>query len=172
MTGPTGPTGVTGSTGATGPTGNTGATGVTGNTGATGATGPPLTTEDAYLYSTTTQVVPLGGALVFNIIGLTTGDISVSLPSNTIILGVAGDYKVTFTLFGATTGTWAVSVNGTLVAPTYTFPSGQGTGEALLSIPAGSTLQVVNAGGSAVTVEPPGASPGSLATSIIVEQLN
>jgi hypothetical protein len=171
-TGPTGATGVTGPTGGTGLTGPTGSTGNTGATGATGATGPPITPEYAYLYSTNSQVVALAASLAFNNVGPVVGDISFSAP-NTITLGDPGDYKVTFTLFGAAAGTWALLLNGSAFPPTYSFPSGQGTGEAIMTIAtAPATLQVVNAGSTAVTVESPGVGSGLLTASIIIEKLD
>jgi hypothetical protein len=77
LTGPTGPTGPIGDPGAIGPTGPAGTTGPTGPTGPTGAIGPAgaqgatgiqgaaATFFDyAGLYTTTTQSIPNGGALV------------------------------------------------------------------------------------------------------------
>jgi hypothetical protein len=119
--GPTGPTGPQGIRGVQGPKGDMGRRGLVGPRGATGATGPTGYLTQAYggkmaanagnmtLYGNTRTVVLLADNLPYKSVDLSTG--------NTIIIQVAGDYMLQYTICGQSNGTAdltaAVTKNGT-----------------------------------------------------------
>ena len=96
--GPAGPAGPAGATGATGPIGLTGATGPAGPAGTNGSNGTSGSgsSEYAYVYNLTAQVVPLETAVTFSDNGIGTAGFSHGLGSSDITVVNKGDYKVTF----------------------------------------------------------------------------
>jgi len=177
-TGATGPTGATGATGATGGTGvtglgvigNTGPTGPTGTTGATGTTGStgptgPLYFAYAYVYNTSSQMVAPGSGVTFNSNGPIFGGIAdpgggithVSVPpSAAIFLEFAGTYSVTFIVSGSSGNQFEIYVNG-VPAPSTVYGSALITyGDALITVPAATTLMLVNTSGGIVTLSATG----------------
>jgi hypothetical protein len=158
-TGPTGPTGVTGPTGATGGTGPTGATGVTGPTGATGSTGSSPVEAFAYVYNQSPQVVATESAVIFDSNGLATAGLTHTLGTAPIVVGVAGIYRVTFSVSGMEPNQFAVYVDGVFVVPGSDYGSGAGTqqnvGQVLVALNPGDTITLVNQGSAtAVTLAP------------------
>jgi len=155
------PAGAPGATGATGTTGTTGATGGTGATGSTGATGVTGAISPAYGYfiSQVQQTVPAGGGpgsrVNFAPASVLVGGIGYAPPS-TITIASAGDYLIHYTLLlnpnapGSREATYALFLNNAIQANsrfgTAVVNELELVGQAILTIPAGATLDLRNIG--------------------------
>jgi hypothetical protein len=175
-TGAAGPQGIQGDTGAAGPQGIQGDTGPTGLTGATGPAGPAGTTQYAYVYNTTAQVVPIEGDIAFATNGVMTPGITHAAGTTEVILVTAGTYKVAFSVSGVEANQMALSVNGTVVSGT-TYGSGAGTqqnnGQAIITVPANASLTLRNhSSAAAVTLQTlAGGTDANANASLVIEQL-
>lgn len=149
--GPAGASGATGADGATGATGARGATGATGSKGATGAagaagpTGPAATPQYGYTYNLLFQTIASHGNVVFS----NNGDFSSGLvhtPGTAqIIVNVAGEYEVTFSLSAQESNQFGVTRNGVIVPGSLFGSEGQqNTGTVVLSAAAGDVLTLQN----------------------------
>jgi hypothetical protein len=162
-----GPNGITGATGATGVAGATGATGVAGATGATGATGVTGATGAGlaafgYVYelaATGTLVLP-GTDVLFSNNGPLVNETHIA-GTAPVVVALAGNYQIDYTV-SMTAGLLTeigIAVNG-VVDPstviTALVASGQVTGQAILTLPAGAsvTLRVVTGVGLTLALAP------------------
>ncbi|WP_099685144.1 exosporium leader peptide-containing protein [Bacillus fungorum] len=150
----------TGSTGATGLTGTTGPTGTTGLTGTTGPTGP-LSPSYGNFWNSYGALVNVGDYIPFYFTGPSTGGVTLS-NLTTINIAQAGDYRVSFIIQIETfrspisvspivsifsnnnhlpnkQGTFAITVEDKNLLPRF-----QLTGEAVISVPSNSTIQLFN----------------------------
>ncbi|MED1790099.1 collagen-like protein, partial [Brevibacillus laterosporus] len=156
--------------GATGDTGATGATGDTGPTGATGATGPAGVFSPAYGFFqlSKTMLIPSNEAIPFDTIGPAIGGVSL-VNSDSIHIAQGGDYSIYFVVAvmpistlkpdyievglminnkeipdfkTSTVTTNSVSANSAI----------QISREAIISIPANTTLQLRNLQNNAFTI--------------------
>ncbi len=166
-TGPTGATGAQGLQGATGPAGPTGPVGPTGPTGATGATGSGSGFDPAYIdaYTSGTQPIVLAGAspILWSSVQPTPVGIFINVGDPSIIEVVnAGTYLIGWTFsttladvpVGLTQVVTTLLVNDVSIAPhpfTLTTQLDAGTissGVAILSLPAGSQIQITVGNGA------------------------
>lgn len=194
-TGPQGPPGIKGNTGATGltgaigPAGPTGAAGATGLTGATGPAGPAGTnglngtgsgsSQYAYVYNLSAQVVPLETAVTFSDNGIGTAGFTHGLGSSDITVINQGDYKVAFSVSGTEPCQFALFINGVVVAESV-YGSGAGTqqntGQAILTLNANDVITLVNhTSAAAVTLAaapPIGGTVTAVNASILIQKLN
>jgi len=182
--GATGADGGAGSAGATGPTGPTGAdstvagpAGPTGATGATGATGSAGSGEYAYVYNLSAQVVPLETDVVFDSNGVLSAGITHVTPSSSIILAVAGTYKISFIVSGVEPNQFALFQNGAPIAGAI-YGSGAGTqqttGSVIVTIAAGDVITVRNhTSAAAITLQTlAGGTQLNANASVMVEKLD
>ena len=179
--GATGAVGPSGSTGATGATGLTGATGPVGPTGATGATGPAGSgsSQYAYIYNVSAQVVPLETAVTFSDNGIGTAGFAHGLGSSDITVINEGVYKVTFSVSGTEPNQFALFINGVVVAESV-YGSGAGTqqntGQAILAVGANDVITLVNhTSAAAVTLAaapPIGGTVTAVNASILIQKLD
>lgn len=160
---------------ATGLTGPTGETGVTGPTGDTGATGPAGGIADyAYVYSTLITPIPPSDGILFNTNGTMTSGISHAGNFPYIYFGMAGTYKVTFTVTATTAAAsfkWGLAINNVLVpGASYTAPAATQniTGQAIISVNDGASLTVLNLTSSPATLVGDGS---STTASVLIEKL-
>jgi Collagen triple helix repeat (20 copies) len=157
-TGAQGPVGKTGTTGAMGPQGPSGSDGSTGTTGVKGASGPSGAAgaaggagsadapQYAYIYNVAFENLPAQSGLTFSDNGDMTSGI-VHVPSTAdVIVNVAGEYEVSFTVMGGSFNQFVLDRNG-LRVPGTVFGSGGNDvptgGTTILSMSAGDTLTVL-----------------------------
>lgn len=169
-TGLTGNTGPNGFTGFTGTAGSRGAVGATGNTGATntltgfsGNSGPLLGAAASYGYFYTTGTASgVSGTILANSPAVFQGALPTVTPGVTlngggtsITVANAGLYKISYIVQGMAPSVFGIRVNGT-VDQTSIFAqasaNAQDYGEAIISIPAGATVELVNLGTSNLSV--------------------
>ncbi len=138
----------------------------------TGPTGPTGTVASAYayVYSTSTQTVLNGGAILFGSNGQLL-NITHTAGSSTLTISNTGIYAVTFSAIVSGLGTdeWAIEINGSAAAGTNYYSSVQGFGQAILSITGGSTLQIVNVSGASSFVT--GTVNSTVSASVLVVRL-
>ena len=103
--------------------------------------------EYAYVYNLSAQVVPLETAVTFSDNGIGTAGFAHGLGSSDITVLNEGVYKVTFSVSGTEPNQFALFLNGVMVVGTD-YGSGAGTqqnsGQAILAIGAGDILTVRN----------------------------
>jgi len=163
-----------GLTGATGPAGPAGPAGTNGLNG-TGSG----SSQYAYIYNLSAQVVPLETAVTFDNNGIGTAGFAHGLGSPDITVINQGVYKVTFSVSGTEPCQFALFINGVVVAESV-YGSGAGTqqntGQAILAIGANDVLTLVNhTSAAAVTLaaSPPiGGTATAVNASILIQQLN
>ncbi|QBB71508.1 collagen-like protein [Pseudolysobacter antarcticus] len=171
-------TGVTGATGLAGVTGSQGATGVTGATGTTGATGATggLSSQYAYVYAQSAQVVPIEADVAFDTNGVISGFIHIP-GTSTIVVTVSGDYEVSWIISAVEPNQFALTVNGVPVAAAI-YGSGAGTqqssGQAIISTNVGDNITLRNhTSAAAVTLQPlAGGTQQNVNASILLRKLN
>ena len=187
---PAGPPGPAGATGATGPAGPIGPAGARGAVGPAGPIGPAGTnglngtagsgsSEYAYVYNLSAQVVPLETGVTFSDNGIGTAGFTHGLGSSDITVVNQGIYKVTFSVSGTEPCQFALFINGVVVAESV-YGSGAGTqqntGQAILAIGANDVLTLVNhTSAAAVTLaaSPPiGGTVTTVNASILIQQLD
>jgi Collagen triple helix repeat (20 copies) len=151
-TGSQGPTGAGGATGATGAAGAKGATGAAGSTGAAGAIGPAGaagaagtagTPEYAYVYNLLSETIVSHGDVVFSDNGDMSAGIVHLAGTAGIVVNVAGEYEVTFTVTSDERNQFGISRNHSLVAGTLFGADTGGVpngGTAIFSVAAGDVL--------------------------------
>ena len=163
--GPTGPTGATGpSSGPPGPTGATGPTGGSpGPTGATGATGPngnvlAFSLFFALMPGDNSATVAPGAPVQFPQLGPTNGA-AVQLTATTFQVAATGTYEVIWQVSVNEPGQLQLAVGG-FGAPNTLVGRATGTnqivGQAVIILPAGAILSVINPVGNiaALTITP------------------
>ncbi|MFZ5953471.1 MAG: BclA C-terminal domain-containing protein [Candidatus Dependentiae bacterium] len=169
-TGSTGNTGPNGFTGFTGPTGSIGALGATGNTGAnntltgfSGNSGPLLGAAASYGYFYTTGAASgVSGTILANSPAAFQGALPAVTPGVTlngggtsITVANAGLYKISYIVQGMAPSVFGIRVNG-VVDQTSIFAqasaNAQDYGEAIISIPAGATVELINLGTTNLSV--------------------
>ena len=189
-TGPAGPIGPAGARGAVGPAGPIGPAGARGATGPAGPIGPAGTnglngtagsgsSEYAYVYNLSAQVVPLETGVTFSDNGIGTAGFTHGLGSSDITVVNQGDYKVTFSVSGTEPCQFALFINGVVVAESV-YDSGAGTqqntGQAILALNANDVLTLVNhTSAAAVTLAaapPIGGTVTAVNASILIQKLN
>ena len=173
--------GFVGPAGPAGPKGDTGATGLTGATGPAGPTGPAGSgsSQYAYIYNVSAQVVPLETAVTFSDNGIGTAGFAHGLGSPNITVINEGVYKVTFSVSGTEPNQFALFVNGVVVAESV-YGSGAGTqqnaGQAILAIGANDVITLVNhTSAAAVTLAaapPIGGTVTAVNASILFQKLD
>jgi len=158
--GPPGPQGPLGPVGPAGPAGPTGATGPAGPQGPQGPMGPPgiscfhggcggSATSDVYaaVYSTTSQSIPLEGAVAYNQNGIITSGITHTVGSPGIVIRTAGVYKIEVNVQTAQPSQFTIYVDGVAV-PGATYGSFASSsimhGEAFVSLSSGDVVTLVN----------------------------
>ena len=193
------PTGPTGSAGARGPaglpgtpgvTGATGATGpccpgATGATGAPGATGGPISYSEFYsIFGTgedpgtpiAIRTVAGSGEVLFHQDGPTDGVIVRTGPGM-FLLPDAGTYKVFFQGSFNEPGQLAIVLNGAVVPKTRVgraTGTNQIVGQSIITVPAGSLLEVCNAASPAPLTPTPdggGSGPENLTANLLIERI-
>jgi len=178
--GPVGPAGPAGATGPAGPMGLTGATGPAGPAGTNGLNGTGSgSSEYAYVYNLSAQVVPLETAVTFSDNGIGTAGFTHGLGSSDITVINQGDYKVAFSVSGTEACQFALFINGVVVAESV-YGSGAGTqqntGQAILTLNANDVLTLVNhTSAAAVTLAaapPIGGTVTAVNASILIQKLN
>jgi hypothetical protein len=160
-----------GLTGATGPAGPAGTNGLNG----TGSG----SSQSAYIYNLSAQVVPLETAVTFSDNGIGTAGFTHGLGSSDITVINQGVYKVTFSVSGTEPCQFALFINGVVVAESV-YGSGAGTqqnsGQAILALNANDVLTLVNhTSAAAVTLaaSPPiGGTATTVNASILIQQLD
>lgn len=191
-TGPAGPAGTNGlnaTNGFVGPAGPAGATGPAGAAGLRGPAGPAGTnglngtgsgsSEYAYVYNLSAQVVPLETAVTFSDNGIGTAGFTHGLGSSDITVINQGDYKVAFSVSGTEPCQFALFINGVVVAESV-YGSGAGTqqntGQAILALNANDVITLVNhTSAAAVTLAaapPIGGTVTAVNASILIQKLN
>lgn len=169
-TGSTGNTGPNGFTGFTGTIGLQGAAGATGNTGSTntltgfsGNSGPLLGAAASYGYFYTTGTASgVSGTILANSPAVFQGALPAVTPGVTlggggtsITVTNAGLYKISYIVQGMAPSVFGIRVNGT-VDQTSIFAqasaNAQDYGEAIIAIPAGATVELVNLGTTNLSV--------------------
>jgi len=175
-----GPAGPAGPAGATGPMGLTGATGPAGPAGTNGLNGTGSgSSEYAYIYNLSAQVVPLEAAVTFSDNGIGTAGFTHGLGSSDLIVVNQGDYKVTFSVSGTEPNQFALFINGVVVAESV-YGSGAGTqqntGQVIVALQANDVLTLRNhTSAAAVTLAaapPIGGTVAAVNASILVQKLN
>jgi len=157
-TGDVGPTGQQGPTGDVGPTGEQGPTGELGPTGNVGPTGQ--TFEPAFLnaYSTSVQIVPLGGTVNFDIIRIALG-FTVLSPGTFEVLNDGWYYEIK-TIDTLEPNACALYRNGVLVPGTWfgANATAQDIGQAIIQLFSGDVIELRNESsqGGTITLSPLG----------------
>ena len=117
-----------------------------------------------------------GASLFFNTAGTISGTgITFIQPSNSITIAEPGDYKITFTFFtNSTSSIWGMNINDVAATSPYSFSSGQGTAQAIVTVlTPNSVLQITNVGESVVSVQTPsGLTFQDVSASLVIEKLN
>jgi hypothetical protein len=176
--GPAGPIGPAGTNGLNGTNGLVGPAGPAGTNGLNGTAGSG-SSEYAYVYNLSAQVVPLETAVTFSDNGIGTAGFTHGLGSSDIIVVNQGDYKVTFSVSGTEPCQFALFINGVVVAESV-YGSGAGTqqntGQAILALNANDVLTLVNhTSAAAVTLAaapPIGGTVTAVNASILIQKLN
>ena len=174
--GASGRQGPTGPTGRAGPAGATGATGVAGAPGPPGPPGPPHSTAYAYVYSTGSQVVPIGIDVAFDTPGVLNG-VTFAPGGQAVTIGSSGDYKVTFALAGVEPNQFALFVNG-VEAPGSVYGHNTGdtetNGQLIVNLVAGDVLTVRNhaSAASVFLSSPAGGTAVNVTASLLIEKLS
>lgn len=111
----------------------------------------------AYIYNTGTQVVPVEADVTFDNNGVIAGGISHTPGTSAIVLGITGNYEISFTLSSVEPNQFTLYQNGTPVNGT-TFGSGAGTqqnaGTAIITAAAGDVITLSNhSSAAAVTLQ-------------------
>ncbi len=171
--GPAGPAGPKGDTGAVGPAGPAGPAGTNGVNGTSGSS------QYAYIYNVSAQVVPLETAVTFSGNGIGTAGFVHGLGSSDISVINEGVYKVTFSVSGTEPNQFALFINGVPVAESV-YGSGAGTqqntGQAILAIGANDVITLVNhTSAAAVTLAaapPIGGTVTAVNASILFQKLD
>ncbi|MDQ6807458.1 MAG: collagen-like protein [Actinomycetota bacterium] len=115
--------------------------------------------------------------LTFDATGVKTAGITHGVDASQIVLTVAGDYKVTFSVSGVEPNQMALFLNGSAIAGAV-YGSGAGTqpnvGQAILRAGAGDLLTLVNhSSAAAVTLQAnAGGTQASVNASVLIEKLN
>lgn len=178
LVGEQGIAGVAGLVGEQGVAGVAGELGLTGPAGPEGPAGPAggLGGEYAYVYNNSLETVAVEDAVDFDSNGLISPGISHAPGSSVINIAVAGVYEVTWTASGVEPNQFALFLNGAPVIES-TFGSGAGTqpnvGQVLLTIPAGSTLTLVNHSSAADVIlqENAGGTQAAVNASVLIRQI-
>lgn len=145
--GTSGTTATNGVRGATGPAGASGAPGAPGATGTAGGAGSADAPQYAYVYNLLFETINSHENVVFS----DNGDISsgiVHVPGTAdVVVNVAGEYEVSFTVSAVEPNQFGISRNHSLVAGTL-FGTATGgvpnTGSAILSLAAGDVVTIQN----------------------------
>ena len=144
-TGPAGPAGPAGPQGIAGPAGPAGPQGVPGPQGIPGPAGG--ISQYAYIYNNSAEVVAVIDAVDFDTNGPITAGILHAPGSPTTTLVNAGTYLVNWSVSGVEPNQFTLYLNGAPVANTR-YGSGAGTqqntGLSIITVPAGSTLELRN----------------------------
>ena len=156
--GPTGEKGDKGDQGPTGPTGEKGDKGDIGPTGERGATGPVFSPAYAYLYSTLSQSVPLGGPIAFENISALSN--MTPLSPTQLRADVDGVYFELKTIDTLEPNSCAMYVNGVIRPGTWfgANATAQDLGQALIILNAGDIIEIRNQSsqGGTITLSPLG----------------
>ena len=155
--GPQGEAGPAGPQGETGPQGEQGEAGPAGPQGEAGPVGAAGVSEYAYIYNDTAEVVAIAASVPFDANGPITAGILHAPGSPTTTLVNAGTYLVNWSVSGVEPNQFALFVNGVEVDNTR-YGSGAGTqvntGLSIITVPAGSTLELRNdSSAAAVTLQ-------------------
>ncbi|MBQ3116343.1 MAG: hypothetical protein IJC07_04870 [Clostridia bacterium] len=161
-TGPIGPAGPQGLTGATGPVGPAGPQGLTGATGPVGPAGPigPAgadATFDAIYASSGTSVVASDGVIPLALTS-STPVTTMAVVDNEVVFSEAGTYMVSYYTGGSVAGgdfVTSLYLNGSAVTgESIVQPDSAGAGSKtiLLTLPANSTLSLVNTSATEATL--------------------
>jgi hypothetical protein len=158
-----------------------GLTGLTGPAGPSGATGPAGSgsSDYAYIYNLSDQVVPLETDVTFSNNGISTAGITHGLGGAEIFFVDAGVYKVTFSVSGTEPNQFALFLNGVPVAGSD-YGSGAGTqqnnGQVIVAIGASDVLTLRNhTSAAAVTLAastPIGGTGPAVNASVLIQKLN
>lgn len=191
----TGLAGLTGAIGSTGVAGLAGAVGVQGVAGLVGALGPEGiagiagpqgiqgipgvagVSEYAYLYNLTSRVVPIEADVLLDLNGPITAGITHTPGTAAINIVNAGTYAISFSVSGTEPGQFSLTVNG-VPQPSSVYGSGAGTqqntGQALLTLGAGSVLTLRNhSSAAAVTLQPvAGGTQPNVNASLVITRLS
>lgn len=168
--GPQGPPGAAGPEGAPGPKGLP---------GPEGPPGPGVTTDYAYIFSQTPQVVDQNQNVHFDSNGSVLGGIGKLIGTGDIIISTNGDYLVHFSVSGADVNQFALFLNDTLVPGTI-YGSGntnqQNTGQAIITV-SGTDASVLNLRShiSSTTValqSAQGGTEANVTASVFIQRLN
>lgn len=133
--------------------------------------------EYGYVYNTAAQVVPLETDVVFDSNGVLSSGITHVPSTSTIVVGVAGTYKITFVVSAVEPNQFALFQNGAPIAGSV-YGSGAGTqqttGQVLVTMAAGDILTLRNhTSTAAVTLQTlAGGTQINVVASVTIEKLD
>jgi hypothetical protein len=131
----------------------------------------------AYVYNLSGQVVATEAPITFDSNGVLSAGITHAPGDAAITLANAGTYLITFSVSGTEPNQMGIFIGGVPVAGTI-YGSGGGTeqnvGQAILTLPAGSVLTVVNHTSTAgITLATPiSGTQASTNASVVIEEIN
>ncbi len=147
-----------------------------GPAGPPGANGTTASTDYAYIYQSTAQIVPLETDITFDTNGTVFGAISHTVGDAGITINTTGNYKIIFSVTGQQANQFALFVNGALFAGTIYGSNStdqQNTGFAIIPVAAPITLTLRNhTSSTSVSLETlAGGTEANITASILIQRL-
>lgn len=148
-----------------------GATGPQGPQGIPGPQGPAGGGEYAFTFSTTSVVVSAASSVPFITNGPISSNISHTAGTSTIVVNIAGTYKIEYQAFPNAAAIFAVTSNGITLPGSRVASSAAGwlNGMVIANLNAGDIVQLRNDGATMAFLLP--ADPGAISASILITKL-
>ncbi|WP_165998413.1 collagen-like protein [Bacillus sp. Cs-700] len=147
-----------------------------GPTGPPGANGTAASTDYAYIYQATAQIVPIETDVTFDTNGAIFGAIAHTVGDAGITINTPGDYKIIFSVTGQQSNQFALFINGTLFPGTIYGSNStdqQNTGFAIIQVASPVTLTLRNhtSAGSVSLETLAGGTEANVTASILIQRL-